>query len=65
MTAFLDIVGESVETVREVPAVVSGEEVCRESLCVGHRCLRRHHAVHHEAGYLCLWIVEWVAYLLS
>ena len=56
MTPFLDIVGESVEAVREVAAVVGGEEVRPESLCVGHRCLRRHHAVHHEAGYLGLGI---------
>ena len=58
MTPFLDIVGESVEAVREVAAVVGGEKVGRESLCLGHRCLGCHHAVHHEAGHLGLGMVE-------
>ena len=51
----LDIVGESVETVGEVAAIVCGEEVGGEPLRFGRRRLGRHHAVHHEASHLGLW----------
>ena len=50
--------GESVEAVGEVPSVVGGEKVGCESLCLGHRRLGRHHAVHHEACDLCLGMEE-------